>query len=333
MSICKGIAGLRGKQPIGIFIHNDAGSKNANAAFYSTWLQRHDLQSGFAHYYVGSDSILQAENDNYCAWHCGQNDGNRNYLSIEICQSKGDINTFISNEEKALVLAARKCKEYGITPTTSTIRLHQEVYATSCPHRSVEIHSGVNPAKEYFIQKITELMGQDVQLPPSSQGTGSSGTDTSGSTSEHNSAEEARINFKYKVFTADDGWLPEVINLNDFAGIRGHWIRNVAISVDTGTVKYRVHIKEKDWLPYVTGFNTSDHNNGYAGSGEVIDAVEIYYQTPVNYAARFGYQKAQYRVSPVNGDYWPWQYDNETINGQDGYAGCLGQPIDRLQLF
>ena len=33
MSICRGVAGLRGGNPRGIFIHNDAGSQNANAAF------------------------------------------------------------------------------------------------------------------------------------------------------------------------------------------------------------------------------------------------------------------------------------------------------------
>lgn len=50
MSICRGVAGNRGRNPAGIFIHNDAGSKNANAAFYRNWLQTHPLENGFAHY-------------------------------------------------------------------------------------------------------------------------------------------------------------------------------------------------------------------------------------------------------------------------------------------
>ncbi|MDU6438185.1 MAG: hypothetical protein E6551_13490, partial [Lachnospiraceae bacterium] len=85
--------------------------------------------------------------------------------------------------------------------------------------------------------------------------------------------------------------------------------------------------------PYVTGCNWNDHNNGYAGTGQPIDAIEVYYNTPADYAAKYGYQKAQYRVSPVNGAYWSWQYDIETGNGQDGYAGAFGQAIDRFQLF
>lgn len=61
MSICNGVAGNRGRNPIGIFIHNDAGSQNANAAFYRNWLQTHPLENGFAHYYVAQDGILQAK--------------------------------------------------------------------------------------------------------------------------------------------------------------------------------------------------------------------------------------------------------------------------------
>ena len=61
MSICGGIAGSRWHNPKGIFIHNDAGTKNANASFYKNWLKSHDLSAGFAHYYVASDGMLQAE--------------------------------------------------------------------------------------------------------------------------------------------------------------------------------------------------------------------------------------------------------------------------------
>ena len=36
--------------------------------------------------------------------------------------------------------------------------LHQEVFATACPHRSVEIHGGATATKTYFIKRISELM-------------------------------------------------------------------------------------------------------------------------------------------------------------------------------
>lgn len=148
MSICRGIAGRRGKNPIGIFIHNGADSQNATSEYYKNYLQRANLENGFAHYYVCSDGILQAEDDANCAWHCGYLNGNLNFLGIEVCQSMGDLNIFKANEEKALQLAAQKCKQYGITPSESTIMLHQEVFATACPHRSVEIHGGAAATKK-----------------------------------------------------------------------------------------------------------------------------------------------------------------------------------------
>ena len=321
MSICRGIAGARGKNPIGIFIHNDAGSANANAAFYKGWLPSHNLSAGFAHYYVAQDGILQAEDDANRAWHCGQTDGNNNYLSIEVCQSMGDLETFKNNEEKALQLAAQKCKQYGITPSTSTIRLHQEVSATACPHRSVEIHGGASGAKAYFIKRIGELMGMNIDVSVSMPQASAVASST------------PTIYFKYRVCTKEDGWLPEVINLADYAGIPGHAITDISIGVDRGSLWYQVHVKGGVWLPTVSGYNINDYNNGYAGNGQVIDAVRVYYNTPADYAAQYGYQKAQYRVSPLNGNYWPWQYDNETGAGQDGYAGAFGQAMDRFQLF
>ena len=39
MSICRGIAGRRGKNPVGIFIHNGADSQNATAEYYKNYLQ------------------------------------------------------------------------------------------------------------------------------------------------------------------------------------------------------------------------------------------------------------------------------------------------------
>lgn len=127
-------------------------------------------------------------------------------------------------------------------------------------------------------------------------------------------------------------WLPEVKNLADFAGVVGKPITDVAIKVTKGTVKYRVHIKGGGWLSYVTGYNINDHINGYAGNGKVIDAIEIYYSTPSDYSKKNGYLKAKYRVSPLKGNYYSYQYDNEKTNGQDGYAGDFGTSIDRLQI-
>lgn len=158
MSIFNGVAGNRGHNPIGAVIHNDAGSQNANASYYQNWLPGINPENGFAHDYVCSDGTVHAEDDWNCAWHCGDGWGNNEFYSVEVCQSMGDVNVFKANEERALALVASKFKAWGITPNNDTVRLHQEFFATSCPHRSVEIHGGADATKQYFIRRISELM-------------------------------------------------------------------------------------------------------------------------------------------------------------------------------
>lgn len=125
-------------------------------------------------------------------------------------------------------------------------------------------------------------------------------------------------------------WLPKVTNLQDYAGSsRGLPITGVCMCVSKGSIKYRAHEVGGSWLPFVTGCDPSDFVNGYAGNNNPIDAIEIYYytpdgDTPVRYS--------KYHVAPSNSDYYSWQLDNQTSNGQDGYAGVLGVPIARLQI-
>lgn len=132
----------------------------------------------------------------------------------------------------------------------------------------------------------------------------------------------------YRVRTQAHGWLPEVKGLADYAGYQDSPITDIAVRVTAGTVKYRVHVLGGGWLPYVTGCDINDSAKGYAGNGKAIDAVEVYYSTPKGKTVR----KAKYRVSPVGGGYYPWQYDNETTGGQDGYAGSYGRKIGKLQI-
>lgn len=67
-------------------------------------------------------------------------------------------------------------------------------------------------------------------------------------------------------------WLPEVIARNDYAGYSNlSPITDIAIQDAT----YRVHIKNGNWLSWVTDYNINDPVNGYAGNGKEIDAIEI----------------------------------------------------------
>lgn len=151
----KGIAGARGSAPLGIVFHNDAGSQNANANFYRNWLPTHDAENGFAHYYVASDGIYQAEDEKNMAWHTANSNGNANYIGIEICQSMGDEKTFRENEQKAFKLGAEICKRYGWIPNYSLFPLHKEFSSTTCPHRSSELHGqSVQAVRQYFTDQV-----------------------------------------------------------------------------------------------------------------------------------------------------------------------------------
>ena len=89
-------------------------------------------------------------------------------------------------------------------------------------------------------------------------------------------------NLKYRV-RVDGNWLPEVNGRENYGGILGKAVTDIAIS---GKVKYRVHIKEQRdlnnniivigrWLPFVDGYDINDYYNGYAGNGNIIDALQI----------------------------------------------------------
>ena len=156
-------AGVRGYNPTGVVIHNDAGSNGANTSFYNGWLPNHDPANGFAHVYIASDGRLQASDFSNMAWHCANSYGNANYASWEVCQSEGDLTQFLRNEQAVLDDVAKYMKQWGLTPNRDTVKLHQELSSTSCPRRSVEVHGGtVESCRSYFIAELNKrLTGQN----------------------------------------------------------------------------------------------------------------------------------------------------------------------------
>ena len=84
------------------------------------------------------------------------------------------------------------------------------------------------------------------------------------------------INVYYQTKLAAGRWLPVVKNNEDYAGIRGQNITGLAVTTDTGYIKYRVHVGS-GWLDFIDSRNTdiNDYYNGYAGNDTPVDAVEI----------------------------------------------------------
>lgn len=136
---------------------------------------------------------------------------------------------------------------------------------------------------------------------------------------------ETKVNAYYRVKTKKYGWLPEVKNLEDYAGWKNDPITDIAVKVDKGSVWYQVHVLGGNWLPKVSGYNINDYDNGYAGIGKPIDAIRIYYNTPSDIKP---IKKAKYRVN--GGD---WQYDNEKDKNGKNYAGIYGKNAVKLELI
>lgn len=90
-------------------------------------------------------------------------------------------------------------------------------------------------------------------------------------------ANASKGNVYYKVHTEGGKWLPEVKNRTDYAGIYNKPIDGLMIKSDTKTLSYRVHLRKQNrWLPWVSGYNQNDNNNGYAGIlGQEIDGLQI----------------------------------------------------------
>lgn len=102
------------------------------------------------------------------AWHTANKNGNKNSYGIEICQSIGESDkVFLANEQSAFQEAARLLNKWGLKANRNTVRLHMEFSQTSCPHRSMKLHTGFDPVtqgvpsqaikiklKDYFIKQI-----------------------------------------------------------------------------------------------------------------------------------------------------------------------------------
>lgn len=129
----------------------------------------------------------------------------------------------------------------------------------------------------------------------------------------------------YRVF-ADHKWYSEVKGLSNIAGRKKQAISAVAVKVSKGNLRYRVHLLNGDWLPWVDGYDIEDDINGYAGiKRKVIDAIQVEFSGVGDY-------KATYRARKQRAGFWDWQHNTEKDNSQDGYAGLFGNKIDGLQI-
>lgn len=291
--------GRSGRKIEAITIHHMAGrltAKQCGAIF------QRPGREGSSHYGIGYDGkIALYVDESNTAWTNSNWDSNCKSVTIETSDDNSSwyVNDTTLNSLIKLVADIAKRNNLGKLVKGKNLTWHSLVAdkgrETTCPG-------------DYLRSKIQYIADEANKI----NGYGSAISDT-------------KVNVYYRVKTQKHGWLSEVKNLEDYAGFQGSPITDVAIRVDKGSIKYRVAPVGKDFLPYVTGCNINDFNNGYAGNGTPIDRLEVYYYTP-NYIRP--YKKAKYKVNNFD-----WQYDNEKTKGQDGYAGAKGVVATKIQII
>ena len=278
----------------GIAVHNTA--NNASAKNEINYMIGNNSSTSY-HYAVDDIEIIQAVLENRNAWHAGDGangKGNRKYIGVEICYSTGDKAKFEKAQENAAEFIAYKLKEKGWG--IDRVQPHKYFSGKHCPHRTLDEYGW-----EYFIGRVQYYLNggngsttntiisdvtityqtwddvKNIWLPNVTNNSDYAGIFGNDVCAVYANLSEGDC--VYKVHTQGGSWLPEVKNRTDYAGIfnkpiDGFMIKSINPDIQ---IYYQVHIRGGNWLTYVTGYNTSDDNNGYAGIiGKSIDGVRMY---------------------------------------------------------
>ena len=123
--------------PIGICVHNTA--NNASARNEVAYMKSNNNEVSF-HIAIDDVEAIQAIPFNRNTWHAGDGgsgNGNRKYISIEICYSTGDINKFKQAEIRASKEIALLLKQYGWN--INNVKKHQDFSGKYCPHKTLDL--------------------------------------------------------------------------------------------------------------------------------------------------------------------------------------------------
>ena len=281
--------------PANIVIHNTA--NDASAKNEIAYMLRNNNEVSF-HFAVDDIEAVQGIELDRNAWHAGDGNGagNRKGIAIEICYSKSGGERWLKAVDNAAQLTADLLDKYGWG--IERVTKHQDYSKKHCPHRILDEYGWDN-----FINLVKSKM-QKTEKPaaPSAPAPGKISviyqiwddvkncwlpevtdlTDYAGLYGHDVCAVYARLtsgNIYYKVHYKGGKWLPEVKNREDYAGLYNKPIDGLMMRTDTGkTIKYAVHLRRSNrWLPFVSGYDADDFDNGYAGIiGQEIDGIKIY---------------------------------------------------------
>ena len=253
---------------------------------------------GSSHYGVGYDgSIANYVDEEDTAWTNSNWDSNCKSVTIETSDNDNSwyVNDITLNALIKLVADIAKRNNLGTLVPSKNLTWHSMFTSTTCPGDYLR-------SKMQYIADEANKINCGSSVPSSNE-----------------------VNVYYRVKTQKHGWLPEVKNLEDYAGWENSPITGLAIKVDKGSIKYRVTTVSGKTLGWITGYDINDYISGWAGNGEPIALVEAYYFTPSNVRP---YQYAYYKVNN-----YPYQKDLIKGNGFDGFGGVRGVPMTKFQMY
>lgn len=250
---------------------------------------------GSSHYGIGYDgSIANYVDEEDTAWTNSNWDSNCKSVTIETSDNDNSwyVNDITLNALIKLVADIAKRRNLGKLVPGKNLTWHSMFTSTDCPG-------------DYLRSKMQYIADEANKI--------------------NNESTSNEVNVYYRVKTQKHGWLPEVKNLEDYAGWENSPIIGLAIRVDKGGIKYRVTTISGKTLGWITGYDINDYISGWAGNGEPIALVEAYYFTPSNIRP---YQYAYYKVNN-----YPYQKDLIKGNGFDGFGGVRGVPMTKFQIY
>lgn len=304
-------------------ILHDVGNPNSTARNNANYLKNH-YNDAYVTHVVGAEGIFEVGAPGYVSWGAlNANPYAPFQIELENTDNQADFEKGYANY---IALAREMADQFGIpktldaggagTPGLKTHKWvsdniggdHQDPYAYLASH-------GIS--KEQFARDLANGINGAVTTAPVSSNSKAVATDVT-----------------YSLRSLNGGWLDNVTNFGDgdngFAGVPNQQHDYLTVSVNHGSVKYRVKTAQDGWLGWVTGNNRNDLVNGAAGtSGHAITGVQIIYITPAGEA----YQQAYYRSQTTQRSGWLGVCaDDGSVTGFDSWAGMDGEPLDRLQI-
>lgn len=272
-----------------IVIHNTA--NDASADNEASYMATNNNEVSF-HIVVDDIKALQLIPFNRNSWHAGDGngDGNRKGIGLEICYSKSGGERFIKAEQRAAKEIAALLKVYGWG--IDKVKKHQDFSGKYCPHRTLDM------GWQRFLNMVQTELNGPLNICGELYRVRKSWVDSSSQKGAYSSLDNAKKECdKHKGYSVYDN-----------AG------NSIYTNFQEAKEKIDAFYKVKSagiWYQEVK--NLTD----YAGYfGKAMECI----------MARLSKGTIEYRVSPVNSNYYDW------VRDYSDYAGLPGKCIDRVQM-